>query len=947
MELWIGALNLGLLYAIMTMGVFITFRIYDFPDITVDGSFTTGAAVTAILIVAGVNPILAVGFAFFAGALAGMITALIHTRFKVNGLLAGILVMTGLYSINLHIMGRSNTPLLKQTTIFTFLDSINPGLHPEIWTAIVITSAIIFFWILISLFFITDFGIAMRITGNNPTMASTNGINVDWMKVIGIALSNGLVGVAGGMVAQYQGFADIGMGIGTIVIGLAAVIIGQSMIRGRSMFLLTLSVILGSIVFRFMIAFALQVGMNPIDLKLLTAVFVLLTLIGSKTVTGRRRASTAGAESSQPFWKKTWTWAGCAVLALVGFLGYTWFFSDNSEIRQGVRIGVLQITDHALLNITRDSFVEEMARIGYVDGENCSIRLENANGDMPTVSTILDDFRRSGVDIYIPISTPCTQATINKIKDRPVVFATVANPFIIDAGKSDSDHLPNVTGVYGWAPMKRTIAMARDIIPGLCKIGSIWDPAHANSVWNVDNLKQSMENFPGMEFYGETITHSSEVFQAAQSLVHDDIEAFILSPDNIVYSAFEAVVKAAKPAGIPIFISDVERINDGALAAIGYDYTNSGIQAAHLVDQILNGADPGTLPFQRYRKLTEGYNLDVADELGLTIPDNLLSSATLMVRDGKLVTLKKSSEQEAESGEKRLALFLFGDYQTIMVVSSAVQSELESSGVLSQHNITIQNYNAQNDFVMAQTIAQDIVHKEFDFIVTLSTPALQVTANTNDSIPHVFGFVTDPYRMGVADDPEHHLPHVTGVATLQPVETTIQIMRRIFPEADSIGMVWNPAEACSEACTEKARSEASRLNFKLEEVSVSTTSDVIDAVNTMISRDVDLFLTSGDNTVGQAVESIALLLKRAKIPYFTNMPNDVEIGTLLSIGADYYEVGRETGRMAIRVINGGDPSEIPIRNYAPEKMYINAALAQEFGIQIPEAIMKQASKVWR
>ena len=274
MELWIGALNLGFLYSFMTMGVFLTFRIHDFPDITVDGSFTSGAAAAALLIVAGVNPLLALIAAFVIGAAAGAVTALIHTRFNINGLLAGILVMTGLYSINLHIMGRSNIPLLNQNTFLSYLDRINPGLPPEEWIALVLLLLMVVFWLLAGLFFKTDLGISMRATGNNPTMGAAAGVNVARMKIFGVALSNGLVGVSGGLVAQYQGFADIGMGIGTIVIGLAAVIIGESLIRMHSLYARVLSVIVGSVIFRMMIAGALFLGMNPIDLKLLTAVFV-------------------------------------------------------------------------------------------------------------------------------------------------------------------------------------------------------------------------------------------------------------------------------------------------------------------------------------------------------------------------------------------------------------------------------------------------------------------------------------------------------------------------------------------------------------------------------------------------------------------------------------------------------------------------------------------------
>lgn len=960
MELWIGALNLGFLYAFMTMGVFITFRIHNFPDITVDGSFTSGAAAAAVLIASDVNPLIALVAAFIIGAAAGSVTAVINTRFKVNGLLAGILVMTALYSVNLHIMGRSNIPLLNQTTFLTYLGGTNPGLNPEIWTCILLICFMALFWLAVSLFLKTDLGIAMRVTGNNPDMASANSINVNRMTVFGVALANGMVGISGGLVAQYQGFADIGMGIGTIVIGLAAVIIGESVLRIRSMYAKVLSVILGSVIFRLMIAFALYVGMNPIDLKLLTALFVLITLIVSKTLASGESATTRRAkEIIHNFLSKRRLayGLGVAVVIAVAALVYTQFGEDRSVSGKKYRIGFFQITDHGLLNITRDSFLQELKRLGYENRKNCTIIIENANGDLPTVNTILDKFIQQDVDIIVPVSTPCTQAAVNKVKDRPVVFATVANPFIIGAGSSDTDHLPNVTGVYGWTPMGKTMKVVRQILPGKLKVGAIWDPAHANSVFNVSNLQKAVAAYDDIHFEGATITSSSEVYQAALSLVNKDIDAFVLSPDNIVYSAFESVVKAARKKDIPIFISDVERLKDGALASLGYDYSISGVQAARLVDRVLRGESPQDIPFERYRKLTFGINLKMAKKLGLTIPDTLLARATEVYGAPPGMDLPQSATATESPGEapvsgkesppKRLALFLFNDNAIINETRQGILDQFKENKVLEQHNITLDDKNAQNEFTMAQSIIQDIVRQKYDYLVTLSTPALQVSAQGNKTIPHVFGAVTDPYRMGVAKNPKDHLPQLTGVATLQPVEATIRIMREIFPEAKRLGIVWNTAEACSEACTYKARDAVKKYGFDLLEANVSSTAEVLDALRSVIARDIDIFITSGDNTVLMAFESIAKILHEHRIPYFTNGPTDVKRGAFLSIGADYYEVGKETARLATRVINGEAPRDIPIENFVPETMFINLALAREYGVTIPENLLKQAKEIVR
>ncbi|MDX9755753.1 MAG: ABC transporter substrate binding protein, partial [bacterium] len=732
MELWVGAINLGFLYAFMAMGIFLTFRIFDFPDITVDGSFTTGAAVAAVALIAGWNPAFALLVAFAAGMAAGSVTALIHTRFAINGLLAGILVMTGLYSINLHIMERSNLPLLGETTFLTYFQKINPGLHPEIWIVLLLGGVMIGFWLLVSFFFKTDLGLSMRATGNNPNMTAAAGVNVNRMKILGVALANGLVGFSGGCVAQYQGFADIQMGIGTIVIGLASVIIGESVLWMRSMTAKVLSVILGAVLFRLMIAVALFVGMNPIDLKLLTAVFVLLTLVVSQKM--------AQGKGLLSWFRQLGTvnqlvYAGISALLIFGIVGSLVWRGSEDKV-QGPRIGVVQVSDHGLLNITRDSFIAEMRNLGYRDGETCTLYVENANGELPIVNSILDKFIKDGVDIVVPISTPCAQAAINKIKDKPIVFATVANPFLINAGTDEIHHLPNVTGVYGGVPMDQTMELVKTFFPGSLRIGCMWDPSQANAVYNVGQLQEAVKAYPNTEFVGTTVTSSADVYQAAASLVEKNIGAFVLAPDNIVYSAFESIVKVATSRKIPIFMSDVERLADGAFGVLGYDYTDSGIKSAHLVDRILKGEDPKDIPFQMYTKLTIGLNSLVANSLGIAIPDSIKEKITALY-DGTHEAKKPAAVTERK--KVRLALVVFSDTPMILDAADALVDEIQQSEINARLDIAIERKNAQNEFPMAQSIAQDVVRLKYDYLVTLTTPVLQVCAQVNKTIPHIFG----------------------------------------------------------------------------------------------------------------------------------------------------------------------------------------------------------------
>lgn len=1249
MELWIGALVLGLIYALMTIGVYITYKILDFPDITVDGSFTLGAAVSAVMISNGYDPFLSLVAAFIAGGLAGSLTGIIHTKMKVNGLLAGILVMIALYSINLHIMGRSNVPLLQFPNFMNFFNNFNPGLGVDLWLSIVMFVVIIITCIFIGLFFKTDLGLTLRATGDNAIMSSAHGVNVDSVKIFGISLSNAMVGLAGASIAQYQGFADIGMGIGMVVNGLAAVIIGEAVIKIDSVYAKFSSAAIGSIIFRFMIAFALFAGMNPIDLKLLTALFVLLTLYVSMSLSRkstRRKSIFHGLFSKRNVILLVFLIFLASIFYFWGSISSLFNFGNSANSGKQIKIGVVQITSNGLLDVTREAFLDKMKEIGY-DKNNCIIIQKNANGEISTLNSIIDNFVYEKVDLILTISTPATQAAINKVKDIPIVFATVANPFIIGAGTNDLEHLPNVTGVYGWAPMDKTMSLVNDVLGDKLTIGTIWDTGQANSEFNVENLRKVLEDYPNIKLIESTVTASSEIQQATASLMNQKVDAVVLVPDNTVYSAFDAVLKSTNEKQIPVFISDVERIKDGALAALGYDYTSSGQSAAIICDRILKGENPKDIPFEKYTKLTYALNLDAAQQLKISFDNEVLYKANMFIgtkktkkkmkigivqfanepnveiakqgilhaleskgyRDGdnleilyknanadfpminsimqdlisrdvdiivplstpvvqsavqmvgertkpvvvftyiydpykigaakspnehlpnftgvacfppieKMIDLIKemypnkskigivwnSSEANSESvviqirayvktlgldlieatvtnpsevldaarsvihrgaeillnpgdntlnvaydsyakvaaesktplysvdaelidnhtiavlgpdyyrtgfdggiylarvlnGEspakipimqtpqtllylnlniarnlgykisneliqkadkvipdslatnnkttnqskkdKKIATFLFNENELLQQVNSGITDYLKSKNLISSMNLKIDMYNAQGDFGNAQVIAKDIVRKNYDYIITISTPALQTMAGVNEKIPHIFGGVTDPYSLGVAETPDKHRNNITGVATFQPVESTIKLMRDIFPKAKKIGILWNSSEACSFACTEIARTAAKKYGFQLVEANVSNTSDITDGLNSLLEKKIDLFFTSGDNTVILALEQIASVMKTKKIPYFTNGYNDTKKGAMFSLGADYYHVGIEVGKRVEIVLNGKNPKDIPIYNYVPEKLNINVNLAKELAINIPEKVFSRFKK---
>lgn len=275
-----GAIEIGLIFALVALGVYISFRLLRFPDLTVDGSFPLGGAVCAVLIAAGINPWLATLAATAAGAIAGTITGWLNVKLKIMDLLASILMMIALYSVNLRIMGGPNVPLINDPTIFNMLQP--EGVDDYIFRPLLLLLIVIAAKLLLDWFFATERGLAIRATGSNARMARAQGVNTGGMVLLGMAISNALVGLAGAMFVQTQGGSDISMGIGTIVIGLAAVIVGESILPSRKIVWATLAVVIGAIVYRFFIAAALNsefIGLKAQDLNLVTAVLVTIALV--------------------------------------------------------------------------------------------------------------------------------------------------------------------------------------------------------------------------------------------------------------------------------------------------------------------------------------------------------------------------------------------------------------------------------------------------------------------------------------------------------------------------------------------------------------------------------------------------------------------------------------------------------------------------------------------
>ena len=296
-------------------------------------------------------------------------------------------------------------------------------------------------------------------------------------------------------------------------------------------------------------------------------------------------------------------------------------------------VGVFQFSSNAVLDRTVEGFLQAMTDAGYKDGENVRYQFENAQGDIPTTQLIARKLA-SEVDLIFVVSTPALQAAINEVKEIPIVFGAVANPYIIGAGESAENHLPNVTGASSTAPMRQTMELLLEALPDTKRLGVMWDPANANTHYEMEVAREAATEL-GLEIVEMTISGSSEVLQAAQSLSTKDIDAFFTVLDNVVMNAFDSLAKAADQERIPLIAPATGLAEQGAAIGVGWDYFDNGYLSGQLVVQVMKGENPADIPFQPLAKKLIYVNPPAAQRQGFTIPPSLLERADQVLEETK------------------------------------------------------------------------------------------------------------------------------------------------------------------------------------------------------------------------------------------------------------------------------------------------------------------------
>ena len=631
---------------------------------------------------------------------------------------------------------------------------------------------------------------------------------------------------------------------------------------------------------------------------------------------------------------------------------------NAGRLNQGEQVKRVAIVQHASLSVLEEGangVIEALDARGHSHGHRLDIRRFNAEADLGTANAIAREVTSGSFDLIITISTPSLQTVANANKSgmrTPHVFGLVTDPYAAGVGIDREDHLkhpPYMTGFGSMQPVESAFRMARRMRPELKTVGLVWNSSESNSLAQTTVARKLCAEM-GITLLEANAENSSSALESANSLISRGIEALWLSGDITVSLASETIINAAKRAGIPAFSSIPPNIKFGGLFDLGANYTEVGRSVGALAADVLDGRDPATIPVENNVPELFLFNDTILDSLNdrWTIPDDVRTKADgwITATSTKLPTATKLPTSPAlprpQVGRTyRIAIAGFAPDPAADRCIQGVLDGMRALGFEEGKNLEVRRTHAQAEIASIPQMLQTVDASDVDAIVAMSTPVISGACGLVKQKPVVFTFCSDPIAAGAGQSFTQHLPHMTGIGSFPPVEEMVDAIRQSLPDARSIGTIYNASEANSVKVMEVARPVFKKSGLALEEVTVSTPADVFPAAQALVSRGVQAFYISGDNTVVQGLDAVLKITRDARLPLFVDDPDAAKRGALACIGLGFYKPGYDTALPLARVLLGESPGVIPIKNVAEKTVWLNMPLATTLGVQFPPALLKE------
>ncbi|MBN1769442.1 MAG: ABC transporter substrate-binding protein [Prolixibacteraceae bacterium] len=587
------------------------------------------------------------------------------------------------------------------------------------------------------------------------------------------------------------------------------------------------------------------------------------------------------------------------------------------------KMGITYFGPDVSFELVLEGLMKGLNEMGYVKDSNLTIISQHANGEMANLQPIHQNMDNLNLDLILVSSTPGITAAVSAVKKTPMVFTMSFTPLEAGAGKSYTNHRPNITGVGSFPPVEATIDFIKDIIPETKKIGTLYNSSEINSVKVVEKAHEYLRN-QNIELVENTVTNTSEVYQAISALCMRNVDAVWITGDNTAIQAFHGIAKVCRENRVPLIINDSEFVKDGALAAVGVSWYQTGYHTASFVAKVLNGENPANIPIENYVEKIVSVNAEMAEFLNIDIPQKYTNNSN-----------------DLKGKNFKFCLAHYVDSPNSENCEHGIRDELKNMGLEEGTDFSLKVYNAQGDISTLNSITDAIAAETWDLVFVTSTPTIQAISKKVTNSPVVFTNVGDPIRAGLGKSFTDHHPNLTGVSTMSNFDGMVTLVKESMPNATTIGTIYTPGEINSVAYKERLEKAASDQGLNLIAVPANSATEVADAALSIANRGIDAFTQISDNLTASSGSSIIKVAYDNNIPYFAFISEQVDAGAIAAIASDYYYAGVDATTLALKVLSGTPPGDIPYQFVSQSKVKINSEAADFFNVSIPEKYIQQ------
>ncbi|MDD4016797.1 MAG: ABC transporter substrate-binding protein [Kiritimatiellae bacterium] len=588
------------------------------------------------------------------------------------------------------------------------------------------------------------------------------------------------------------------------------------------------------------------------------------------------------------------------------------FHRLQSVCGRPLRIAMVNLVQNRMLELGEAGFLRGLREAGLSEGVDFTLRRYNAQGEISQLPALLDSARNLNPDLIVTVTTPAMMAAVNRIRDVPIIFFVSSDPRATSLFQRDAVP-PNITGVHDDPPMDQLLEMAVRHNPELKAVGIVYDPAQFNAALSAKKLRAACAQ-KKIQLQEATASALTELPVAVQALIQRGAKALLLSADNLVVTGFSLVHKTAAQANLPVFVTEANLMDEGATGAIGEDYEAWGIQAGKLAAKVLSGVPPKELPFA-------------------------VTGAGKIREPVKTAVPAPRREAPARPWEIRIARY--NDAQFSVDTWRGIMDGFKKQGLREGREFNVRCLNAQGDMTTLTSIMTSIRAERPDLIMTISTSTLQAALRQAEKLPVVFACVADAIRAGAGKSETDHVPNVTGITTLSPFAPMARLIRMSVPNVRAVGTLFSPGEVNAEHNRKWFAEALGKEGLKLVSVPINNSAETSEATSVMLRSDIQVVCQIMDNTARPAFAQITKRARDAGLPFFSFDSSSIKEGATLALGRDYYFSGVEAAEVAVRVLRGANPAQIPFANTRTEIVALNPDLIKKYGVDLPPEYLKK------